>query len=109
MSPVIMHDVVSVDGFIADAKDQVGPSARRAAFRITRCSLTIPTIIAGLFFDGVALLLLYILVVIARETPSRRSQATPAPAGRVRPPDRGHHGHHGSGVHRPARRGRGRR
>ena len=69
----------------------------------------IPTIIAGLFFDGVALLLLYILVVIVRETPSRRSQATPVPAGGVHPPDRGHHGHHGSGVHRPARRGRGRR
>jgi hypothetical protein len=73
----------------------------------------IPTIIAGLFFDGVTLLLLYILVVIVRETPSRRSQAPPVPAGAsprgVRPPDRGHHGHHGSGVHRPARRGRGRR
>jgi hypothetical protein len=73
----------------------------------------IPTIIAGLFFDGVTLLLLYILVVIVRETPSRRSQAMPVPAGAnprgVRPPDRGHHGHHGSGVHRPARRGRGRR
>jgi hypothetical protein len=66
----------------------------------------IPTIIAGLFFDGVALLLLYILVVIVRETPSRRSPAPPVPAGGVRPPDRGHHG---SGVHRPARRGRGRR
>ena len=72
-------------------------------------SSAIPTIVTGLFFDGVALLLLYILVVIVRETPSRRSQATPAPAGGVRPPDRGHHGHHGSGVHRPARRGRGRR
>jgi hypothetical protein len=76
----------------------------------------IPTIIAGLFFDGVTLLLLYILVVIVRETPSRRSQAMPVPAGadpggvrRAHPPDRGHHGHHGSGVHRPARRGRGRR
>ena len=69
----------------------------------------IPTIIAGLFFDGVTLLLLYILVVIVRETPSRRGQATPVPASGVRPPGRGHHGHHGSGVHRPARRGRGRR
>ena len=69
----------------------------------------IPTIIAGLFFDGVTLLLLYILVVIVRETPSRRGQAMPVPAGGVRPPGRGHHGHHGSGVHRPARRGRGRR
>ena len=67
----------------------------------------IPTIIAGLFFDGVTLLLLYILVVIVRETPSRRGQAMPVPAGGARPPGRGHHGHHGSGVHRPARRGRG--
>jgi hypothetical protein len=25
MSTVIMHNVVSLDGFIADAKDQVGP------------------------------------------------------------------------------------
>jgi hypothetical protein len=33
----------------------------------------IPTIIAGLFFDGVTLLLLYVLVVIVRDTSSRRS------------------------------------
>lgn len=73
----------------------------------------IGTIVAGLFFDGVALLLLYVLVVIVRDTPLRRSQRMPAPAGadpgaarRTHHPDRGHHG---SGVHRPARRGRGRR
>ena len=35
----------------------------------------IPTIVAGLFFDGVALLLLYVLVVIMRGTSSRRSSA----------------------------------
>jgi hypothetical protein len=34
----------------------------------------IPTIVAGLFFDGVTLLLLYVLVVIVRGTRSRRSQ-----------------------------------
>ena len=73
----------------------------------------IGTIVAGLFFDGVALLLLYVLVVIVRDTPSRRSQRMSVPAGadpggvrRTHHPDRGHHG---SGVHRPARRGRGRR
>jgi hypothetical protein len=73
----------------------------------------IPTIVAGLFFDGVTLLLLYALVVIVRGTSSRRSQRTSVPAGAdpggVR---RTHHpggGHHGSGVRRRARRGRGRR
>jgi hypothetical protein len=73
----------------------------------------IGTIVAGLFFDGVALLLLYVLVVIVRDTPSRQSQRMPVPAGadpggvsRTHHPDRGHHG---SGVRRPARRGRGRR
>ena len=34
----------------------------------------IPDIIAGLFFDGVALLLLYVLVVLMRETSPRRRQ-----------------------------------
>jgi hypothetical protein len=73
----------------------------------------IPTIVAGLFFDGVTLLLVYILVVIVRGTPSRPGQRGPVPAGaapggvrRTQHPDRGHHG---SGVRRPARRGRGRR
>ena len=76
-------------------------------------SSAIPTIVAGLFFDGVTLLLLYILVVIVRDTPSRRSQQMSVPAGtdpggvrRTHHPDRGHHG---SGVRRPAHRGRGRR
>ena len=71
----------------------------------------IANIVAGLFFDGVTLLLLYALVVIVRETPSRRSQRMSVPAGadpggvrRTHHPDRGHHG---SGVRRPARRGRG--
>jgi hypothetical protein len=41
----------------------------------------IPTIIAGLFFDGVTLLLLYALVVMVRHTSSRRSQRMSVPAG----------------------------
>jgi hypothetical protein len=41
----------------------------------------IANIIAGLFFDGVALLLLYILVVIVRGTSSSRSQRRPVSAG----------------------------
>jgi hypothetical protein len=73
----------------------------------------IPTIIAGLFFDGVTLLLVYILVVMVRGTPSRRSQPMSVPAGAdpvgVRRPHDADRGHHGSGVRRPARRGRGRR
>ena len=67
----------------------------------------IPTILGGLFFDGVTLLLLYVLVVIVRHTSARQSQRMPGPAdadpGGVR---RAHHpdrGHHGSGV---GRRGR---
>ena len=71
----------------------------------------IPNIVAGLFFDGVTLLLLFTLVVIVRDAPSRRSQRMSVPAsadqGGVR---RTHHparGHHGSGARRPARRGRG--
>jgi hypothetical protein len=73
----------------------------------------IPTIIAGLFFGGATLLLLYILVVIVRDTPSRRTPPISVPAGaapglvrRAHHPDRGHHG---SGVRRPARRGQRRR
>jgi hypothetical protein len=73
----------------------------------------ITTIVAGLFFDGVTLLLVYALVVIVRHTSSRRSQRMPVPAGagpggvrRTHHPDRGHQG---SGVRRRARRGRGRR
>jgi hypothetical protein len=72
------------------------------------------TIIAGLFFDGLTLLLLYVLVLLVRETPAvpRRSQRMRVPAGadpggvhRTHHPD---HGHHGSGR-RPARRRGGRR
>ncbi len=75
----------------------------------------IPNIVGGLFFDGVTLLLLYVLVVIVRDTSgsSRRSQRMSKPAGadpggvrRTHHPDRGHHG---SGVRRRARRGRSRR
>jgi hypothetical protein len=73
----------------------------------------IPNIVAGLFFDGVTLLLLYALIVIVRGTPSRRGQRMSVPAGadpggvrRTHHPDRGHHG---SGVRRHARRGQGRR
>jgi uncharacterized membrane protein len=73
----------------------------------------IPTIIAGLLVGGVALLLLYVLFVIVRSTSTRRSQPMSAPAradpGAVRRPRHPDRGHHGSGVHRPARRGRGRR
>jgi hypothetical protein len=72
----------------------------------------IPTIVAGLFFDGITLLLVYILVVIVRDTPSTRSPPMSVPADadpggvrRTQHPDRGHHG---SGARRPARRGRGR-
>ena len=73
----------------------------------------IPAIVAGLFFDGVTLLLLYTLIVIVRDTPSRRRQRMSVPAGadpggvrRTHHPD---HGHHGSNVRRPARRGGGTR
>ncbi len=72
----------------------------------------IATIIANLFFDGVTLLLLYVLVVIVRY-----NQEAPEPAGahpaahpsgvpQTQHPGRGHHG---SGVRRPARRGRAKR
>jgi hypothetical protein len=73
----------------------------------------IPNIIASLFFDGATLLLLYILVVVVRDMPSRRRRRMPVPAGagpggarRTRHPDRGHPG---NGARRRARRGRGRR
>ena len=73
----------------------------------------IPNIVAGLFFDGVTLLLLYALVVMGRHTSSRRSQRMSVPAGAdpggVRRAHRPARGHHGSGVRRRARRGRGRR
>ena len=73
----------------------------------------ITTILGGLFFDGVSLLLLYILVIVMRDKASRRSPRMPAPAGAgpgvVHPAPHPNRGHHGSGVRRPARRGKGRR
>jgi hypothetical protein len=73
----------------------------------------IPTMIAGLFFDGVALLLLYAVAVMVRHTSSRPSRRMPAPAGAgpggVRGTQHSGRGHHGTGVRRPARRGPSRR
>jgi len=73
----------------------------------------IANIIGGLFFDGATLLLLYVLVVIVRDTSSRRSPSVPLPAGAHpgRVPQAPHpaRGHRGSGVRRSARRGRSRR
>ena len=73
----------------------------------------IANMVAGLFFNGATLLLLYILVVIVRDTPSRRGQRAAVPAGAdpggVRRTDHPVRGHHGSGVRRGTRRGRGRR
>jgi hypothetical protein len=80
----------------------------------------IPTIVAGLFFDGATLLLLWVLVVIMRETssersqPSRRSARMPAaavadPGGAVRRTQHPDRSHHGSAARRRAHRGRGRR
>jgi hypothetical protein len=73
----------------------------------------IPTILASLFFEGVALLLLYVLVVMVRDSPPRRNHQTPVPASAdpraVRRPPHPDRGHHGSGVRRPPRRGRDRR
>ena len=73
----------------------------------------IETIVGGLFFDGITLLLLYVVVVLVRHTLSRPSQRMSVPAGAdpggVRRTDHPVRGHHGSGVRRPARRGQGRR
>jgi hypothetical protein len=73
----------------------------------------IPDIVAGVFFDGIALLLLYILVVIVRHTSPRRNQRMSVPAGadpggvgRAHHPDGGHHG---NAARSRARRRRGRR
>ncbi len=85
----------------------------RGRILISGDGAAIANIAGGLFFDGVTLLLLYVLVVIVRDTSSRRGQRTPVPAGAdpsgVRRTDHPVRGHHGSGVRRPARRGRGRR
>ncbi len=73
----------------------------------------IATILGGVFFDGVALLLLYVLVVLVRDTSPRRSQLVSVPAGadpseapRVRHPSRDHHadGSRRSSHHRPHKR-----
>lgn len=73
----------------------------------------ISTIIAGVFFDGVALLLLYVLVVILRDTSPRLRQPMSVAAGsdpggvrRTQHPDRGHHA---DGTRPRARGGRRRR
>jgi len=69
----------------------------------------ITTIIAGLFFDGIALLLLYVLIVLTRDTSPRRIQRRSAPAGAdpdgVRPTHHPADGHHGDRARRRARRG----
>jgi hypothetical protein len=73
----------------------------------------IPTIVAGLFFDGVTLLLLYVLVALVRGTPSMRSQRLSVPAGAgpggVRRTHHPNRDRQGSGARRRARRRRGRR
>ncbi len=73
----------------------------------------IGTILGGVFFDGVALLLLYVLVVLARETSPGRSQPVSVPAGadpgeatRTQHPSGDHHsdGSRRSSHHGPRRR-----
>jgi hypothetical protein len=73
----------------------------------------IPTIIASLFFDGVALLLLYVLFVLMRDPPLEQGEGILAPAGAD--PGGVRQAHHpnrppsASPAQRRARRGRGRR
>lgn len=85
----------------------------RGRILLTSDAPAIANIITGLFFDGVTLLLLYVLIVVVRETPSRRRPRMPVPAGAgpggARPAHHPDRGHHGSGVRRGARRRRGRR
>lgn len=66
----------------------------------------IPDIIAGLFFDGVAVLLLYVVVVIARHNREAAQAARAAPVVAHQAPPHPGRGHHGSGAHHPARRRR---
>jgi hypothetical protein len=70
----------------------------------------IPDIVAGLFFDAVTLLLLYVLVVLLRETSPRRNQRAPVPAGAdpdtVHPARHPGRAHHADGTRRRAGRGR---
>jgi hypothetical protein len=80
---------------------------------ITDDGSAIATILGGVFFDGVALLLLYVLVVLLRETSPRRSEPVSVPAGadpggtsRTHQPSRDHHA---DGTRRSAHRGRRRR
>ena len=63
----------------------------------------IPNVIAGLFFDGITLLLVYIVVVIARHN-REASEADRAPPVAVHQPPHPNRGHHGSGARHPARR-----
>jgi hypothetical protein len=73
----------------------------------------IPTIVASLFFDGVTLLLLYVLVAVVRETSPRRTQRRPVLAasdpGTLRRTHQSERAHHSDGTRRRARRGRGKR
>ena len=75
---------------------------------ITDGGSAIATILGGLFFDGVALLLLYVLVVLLRDTSPRRSQAVLAPAGADpgAKPRTQHSGrdHHADGTRRSSHR-----
>jgi hypothetical protein len=70
----------------------------------------IGTMVAGLFFDAMTALLVFVLVVLVRDAPSRR-RSVPAAVAPVAVRQTGHpsRGHHGSGVRHPARRGRNRR
>jgi hypothetical protein len=71
----------------------------------------IPTIVAGLFFDAAALVLLYVLIVVLRETSEspRRGQPVPAPAragpGGTRQTHQPNRSSRPSGARRNARRG----
>jgi hypothetical protein len=69
----------------------------------------IPNLIAGLFFDAVTLLLVYIVVVVARHNREASEAARAAPAVVHQAPPHPGRGHHGSGAHHPARRRGGRR
>ncbi len=73
----------------------------------------IGTIIAGLFFDGVALLLVYVLIVLVRDPSPTRGKRTSVPAGphpgAAHPAHHPDRGHHSDGGRPSARRGRGKR
>jgi hypothetical protein len=66
----------------------------------------IGTIIAGLFFDGVTLLFVYVFVLLARGNTRAPVPVGPHPVGQAQHPGRGHHG---SGVRRRGGRARSRR